>query len=361
MAETLGLSLFDAGTLANTALSSIVHVHNAAYNSSEPMMEYLVAASVYGKDAEQLINRILQVIYSASNDWAGNERVTGAVLMLQTIASLPGEHQQRNIQNIMLSTMKPNRAMNFGCGLLEATRALHGMSRSSSSQQYNNEIYLRVARYMSILRDLHDMYPIFEWMNANRASWAFIERELLDTRGYQHEAHSPYVGSDAEQTIPSHDNVQSDSDMAGVNDSEDDDSRFDAIDAPMTPSQNDGPYEIQVEGAGNPAVNGVYHQDGFFSHACRYAMLGRWKNADHRFFIFQCNVSNNTQHWYISIVPFGGVPGTSSDIDFYSAPVTEDSRSLPPCTGWIKANEGTDPVPRIVYNDSVEDTPQAYV
>ena len=148
-----------------------------------------------------------------------------------------------------------------------------------------------------------------------------------------------------EHTIPSLDNAQSDSDMDVVNESEDDDSILAVI------NSIDGPNEIVVEGAGNPAVNGVYHHDGIFSCACRYAMFGRWNNADLRFLIFQCSVSNNTLHWYISIVPFGGIPGSSTDIDFYSAPVTDECRSVPPSTGWIKANEGTDPIPRLLYNN----------
>jgi hypothetical protein len=102
-------------------------------------------------------------------------------------------------------------------------------------------------------------------------------------------------------------------------------------------------------------VNGVYSQDGYFEHACKYSREGRWKNSNYRFLIFQCNVSNNTKHWYISIVPYGGNPGTSSDIDFYSAPATPDCQLVPPPKGWVKAPEGQEPSPTLSYNYREQD------
>jgi ubiquitin carboxyl-terminal hydrolase 9/24 len=361
VAETLGDHLFDVGRLANMALVSTVTIHSLACTVSEPIMEYIVAASVYGKDAEPLINRILQMIYQTPNDWAGNERVSGAMMILQTIASTPGEHQQSNIAKIMLSTIKPTRTVSFGGGLLEVTRALHGMTRAS---QYNNEVYLHFARYMGILRDLHGIYPIFQWMNENRTTWSFIERDLLDNRvsGQHQNARSEYATRDLEHSVPLDHNAHSDSDMAGMNDSEDDeDSQFDNLDGQIEPVANDGPFQITVQGSGNPAVNGVYSQDGFFANACRYTKHGRWNNTDYKFYIFQCHVSNNTRHWYISIVPYGGNPGTSSDIDFYTGPVTEECRHIPPRIGWVKANEGKDPCPTLDFrylpdegNDTVD-------
>jgi len=131
-----------------------------------------------------------------------------------------------------------------------------------------------------------------------------------------------------------------------MNDSDEDaDSQFELGDN-VDGVANDGPYQVVVANAGNGACNGVYHQDGYFSEACRYVMEGRGtNNSIARYYIFQCNVSNNTKHWYISIVPRGSNPGTSSDIDFYSAPVTETCRRVPPCDGWVKAPVGTDPPP----------------
>jgi ubiquitin carboxyl-terminal hydrolase 9/24 len=266
----------------------------------------------------------------------------------------------------MLSNARPARNVLFGSGLLEVTRALQGMTRSS---QYNNEVYLHLARYMGMLRDLHSLYPIFQWMNENRSLWTFIERDLLDiddrVQGHQQLPRDHYNSTDVEQSPPLDQSAQSDSDMAGMNDSEDDeDSQFDASDGQIAPNPNNGPYQVAIQGAGNPAVNGVYAQAGFFNKICQYSKRGHWKDEDHRFFIFQCHVSNNTRHWYISIVPSGGNPGTSSDIDFYSAPVTENCAKIPPQDGWIKATEGKDPTPTlsfITHSEVETGTQRAYV
>jgi len=149
-------------------------------------------------------------------------------------------------------------------------------------------------------------------------------------------------------------NITSDSEddsvMAGMNDSEDDeDFQHDNSEGKRTPVPNDRPFHITVQGAGNPAVNGVYSQDGLFSNACRYAKQGHWNSNDYTFFIFQCQVSDNTRHWYISIVPYSGDPGTGSDIDFYSAPVTEECKHIPPRVGWVLSDEGKDPSPSLEF------------
>jgi ubiquitin carboxyl-terminal hydrolase 9/24 len=124
-----------------------------------------------------------------------------------------------------------------------------------------------------------------------------------------------------------------------------DDSQYDNLDL----AEYEDPTHVIVSGAGNPSVNGAYIQDGHFESACRYVMEGSWNGTRYKFYMFLCNVSNYTRHWYISIAPFGGSTGTSADIDFYTAPMTSESSRVPPQTGWVKANEGTDPVPRLEY------------
>lgn len=344
---------FDAGKLASAVLLTTPCIFTMAYSVSEPMMQYLVALSVYRKDAESLIIRTLQIVYQTPSDWSGNERVVSAVAVLKTIASTPGEHQQSNIAKIMLSTAKATRAVNFGNGLLEATKALEAMTRST---QYNNEVYLHLVRYMDILRSMYKLSPVYQWMSENRSVWAFIERDLLDPRSRVHpQDRGDYVHREMDHAIPLDPNINSDSDMAGMNDSEDDeDSHYDNVEGHLAPVANDGPFQIFVQGAGNPAVDGAYSQDGFFSNACRYTKHGRWNETDYKFYIFQCPVSNNTRHWYISIVPYGGNPGTSSDIDFYTAPVQEECLRIPPKSGWVKANEGTDPSPVLVFRFAEE-------
>ena len=107
--------------------------------------------------------------------------------------------------------------------------------------------------------------------------------------------------------------------------------------------------EIVMSGAGNPAVNGLYTQDGCFGNACRYSMQGRYNNEPHTFSLFHCSVSNNTKHWYISIVPRNSRPGTSHDIDFYSAPVLDSCLEYPPANSWTDSDEGRDPPPNLMF------------
>jgi hypothetical protein len=114
----------------------------------------------------------------------------------------------------------------------------------------------------------------------------------------------------------------------------------------------DRPTYIEVEGAGNPVVNGIYVQEGILEGARRYVRNGvLWNNSRHQFNIFLCNVSNNEKYWYISIVPNGGNPGTSLDIDFYTAPSTESSMTVAATLDWTKTGEGRDPAPQVIHRD----------
>ena len=144
-----------------------------------------------------------------------------------------------------------------------------------------------------------------------------------------------------------------DSDIAGINDSDEEDETFhyDAVNGYTL--ANEGPFQVVIEGCGTAAVKGTYHQDGYFESACKYGKEGPWNgNPNQKFNIFQCNVSNNTRHWYISIVPARGQPGTSADIDFYTAPVTQVCEKIPPTTGWTKAQEGADPPPTLSFRQN---------
>lgn len=361
VAETLGEKPMNIGSLAKFALLASVPFYSLAYSVSEPLMEYLVAAGSYRSESEGLINRTLQMILTTPNDWSGNESVSGYTVILQTIAATPGDSQSKLIALIMESSVKAARNTEYGAGLLQVLRALHRMRQT---QHYSNDVHWTFGRYMNILKELHSMYPIFKWMNDNRSSWAFIERDLLDSRSVvtlHGQARGDYAARDADPTLPLEHNTHSDSDMAGTNDSEDDDedSHFDHTEGGGN-TANDGPYQIIIRGAGNAAVNGVYHQDGYFETTCRYVMEGKWNGSRHKFYIFQCNVSNNTKHWYISIVPPNQSPGTSSDIDFYTAPVSADCERVPPTTGWIKANEGREQPPTLEYRTKpvVEEEPE---
>lgn len=346
----------ELGQLANFALAHTAYLYSVAHEVYAPLMEYLVAGVTYRKNSEMFIDRTLMNIYLSRNDWEGNKAVGVYSTMLQVIASTPGDDQQLRINRIMTTGAKATRTIEFGSGVLNVLRALHQMRQGHS---YSNEVHWSFSRFMHLLKDLHALYPVYKWMSENRNLWSFVERELLDSSRavapHQNLVRAEYGPREQETAISLEHNTNSDSDMGGMHDSEDEDedSQFDTLD--LGGSISDGPSHISVEGAGNPAVNGIYMQDGFFEAAIRYVMDGNWKNNRYKFYIFLCNVSNNTKHWYISIVPYGGNPGTSSDIDFYTAQMTEKSTIVPPKTGWMKTGEGSDPAPRLVHRDQYDD------
>ena len=209
---------------------------------------------------------------------------------------------------------------------------------------------------------------------ASPDKWTFVERDMFnrgDSAGVQHAQtqplHHPHyqhqrneLGSrETDNSLHLDHHSNTDSDMVGMNDSEDEDeaSHYDTMVSFMT-TNNEGPAQIVVEGSGTPGVNGKYHQDGYFENACKYGKEGTWNGTSQKFNIFQCNVSNNTRHWYISIVPVRGNPGTSADIDFYTAPVTQDCTKVPPADGWSKAQEGADPPPRLSFRHAEGGRPE---
>ncbi|CAB9510384.1 ubiquitin carboxyl-terminal hydrolase [Seminavis robusta] len=108
------------------------------------------------------------------------------------------------------------------------------------------------------------------------------------------------------------------------------------------------PPEIVVEGAGQRAVNGTYARDGWFEASAMYSMRGRYNGEACVFRLFQCRVINDTCHWYISTVPRHSQPGTTADIDFYTAPVLDNCIDFPPARTWTRSNEGVAPPPRVI-------------
>jgi hypothetical protein len=121
--------------------------------------------------------------------------------------------------------------------------------------------------------------------------------------------------------------------------------------------QQFGNTKVIVQGAGLDVINGVYVRDGIVEGAGRYVKKAIWNGVEDTFSLFRCNVSNNTQHWFISIVPVGAQPGTKVDTDFYSAPALTHYADYPPEQGWTKASEGTDPPPMVLVrdDDGIED------
>jgi len=56
--------------------------------------------------------------------------------------------------------------------------------------------------------------------------------------------------------------------------------------------------------------------------------------------LFRCLVKGNRRRWYISVVPTDQLPGTTHDIDFYTAACINLDDRFPPKYGWIPVSEG---------------------
>lgn len=343
----------NVGDLADLGLFSF-QLYGIAYSASEPLAEHILAGAAYRRESSSLIVNTLKAIYTAPSGWAGNETLNAALMVLRVLASIPDDRQRDRISLMMQCTERPAPHIDNGVGLMVAARTFYGTR--TSGQHYTNEIHYAFDRYVGILKELLGLHSIFLWMNENRDQWIWMERELLDNQ-HQGASQGNQVRGDYSarrdgdvSAVPLDHHHHSDSDMPGINDSEeeeDDDSRFEEME-----TYQEGPTRILVDGAGHAAVNGMYARDGYFERACKYSRPGEYKGEACLFSLFQCNVSNNTKHWYISIVPVNGQPGTSADVDFYSAPVSGAYTELPPLGGWTKSNEGKDPSPTLVFKDN---------
>jgi hypothetical protein len=151
--------------------------------------------------------------------------------------------------------------------------------------------------------------------------------------------------------IPNPLSPRTDSDMTisknSSREEEDDNMSFNHYDGD---SSNEGPFQIIIEGAGTPEVNGVYLQDGYYGGACRYSKKGHWKEGPCMFYICQCMVHDGTRSWFLSLVPDGCPVVTGY---FYSASVTKACRHIPPLKGWGKAVHGQRPRPTLSYRSKL--------
>lgn len=342
------------GRLADLGLRSF-ELFTVAYSASEIVAEHILSAACFGKNNDSLIVSTLRAIYHAPTGWVGNEQLAAAIMVLRVLCALPDSKQRDRIRLIMQCTERPSPQIEGGVGLLVAARALYG---ARQRHNYPNDISYAFDRYLGIQKDLLSLQGVFLWMTENRSLWSWMERDLLDSHHQQNLSSGrlrDYAGRREGDVpgVPLEHHPQSDSEgMPGINDSEeddDDDSRFEDMEVVQ------GPATVAVEGAGNSAVNGIYTRDGIFERASKFSRTGEYHGEPCLFSLFQCNVSNNTKHWYISIVPGKGPPGTSADTDFYSAPVTESCSELPPLSGWTKSNEGRDPPPTLFFKDGASD------
>jgi ubiquitin carboxyl-terminal hydrolase 9/24 len=345
---SVGLRVPSLGKLADLGLCTF-QFYVGAFSTSEIVSEHLLSAAVWRIDQGHLLVSSLRAINQTPTGWVGNETLNSAIMVLRVMSAVNDDRQSDRINLMMKCTEPAAPNADYGIGLLVASRAFFAARQAHTN--YPNEISYAYERYVGILKELLALQSVYHWMSENSSLWAFMNSDVLDT------AHRPqqHVRSDESGQrdrgipgVPVGHHAPSDSDgVPGMHDSEDDeDSRFEDME-----TYDHGPRKITVEGAGNPAVNGVYVRDGFFERASKFSRRGEYEGMACNFFLFQCNVSNNTKHWYLSIVPNGTDAGTSSDTDFYSAPVNEMCIEFPPHSGWTKSNEGIDPPPILTYHD----------
>lgn len=328
----------------------VFELHAKAYAACEPLAEYLLAATVFERDSNALIKSTLTSLRLAPTGWTGNEVCAAAVMVLKVLAAMPDAFHRSRISEIMQCSEGCGLQDDQGVGLLLAAKAVGGLR---SIQIYSTELYV-YERYIDVLKELRKLHPVHSWMKDNRELWVWMERDLIrsDENSSQRQARGDYsVRREGDgRTAQILDNPRSDSDMVGVDseDDEDDDSRlYDDV-------QKFGPEMLIVQGAGLDVINGTYRRQGSFENAGVFTKRGSWNGSDRSFSLFRCNVSNNTKHWYISIVPHGVKPGTNTDTDFYSAPMDEKNPDTPPARGWIKATEGQSPPPGVSVVRDIE-------
>ena len=265
---------------------------------------------------------------------------------MKTLAAVPDRYQDDRISLIMTCDEKPHNHLDHMLGLLTAPKALMA---PRGAQQYAADLQCKFAydRYVEGIREMSKLQSVFIWLQAHRSMWAWMERDLARAEeiGARQATRVDYSArrEDENPPVPILDNhTHSDSDMPLTHDS--DDEEEEDYEADLS-----DPLELViVEGAGLDAVNGSYQRSDTFDNVGKYSMVGTWNGGECVFSLFRCNTSNNTKHWYISIVPDGVQPGTSTDIDFYSAPLSESSPWYPPSSGWTKSEMGHNPVPAVI-------------
>ena len=260
--------------------------------------------------------------------------------------------QKERIKTIMQSNERISQSKHIGGGLLIIAKDL-AMSRSS--QHYGNEyshdsVLLDI--YIEVISDLRKVMAVDEWMNANKEAWSWLEQWLRPDSGNISDR-SDRSRRDGTVRQNGFDQTQSDSDLNGINESDeedDDDSRFEAMES----YSNVPSGVLQVQGAGIAQVNGIYTRTGSWDQVDLYTKHGIFEDREEVFTLFRCRLSDNSKRWYISIIPRNNNPGTSKDIDFYMATANNNVREVPHNYTWMsaRAKDGDAP-PTVVWKQEI--------
>ena len=120
---------------------------------------------------------------------------------------------------------------------------------------------------------------------------------------------------------------------------------------------------VIVTGSGIPEIVGEYNYARIHNDACMFErdeVFFRGKLVT--FTLYRCRLQNKKYAWFISYTDDGGLPGHTSDWDFYTAPSLyqegheETNDILPPLSTWEVIGDAIGPAPQItIINADVED------
>lgn len=248
---------------------------------------------------------------------------------------------------IMLSRNRISGRNDVGEGLLKVAKELVYIQ---SSQHYSNEYShqsVLLTTYIEVINELRKIRAVDAWMTEKKDELVWLEQYLQPDTTISDRSESSR--RDDALHHGAYDQQYSDSDLNGLNESDDDDdSRFE--DAYNTVPQG----VVIVEGAGISQVNGTYTSAGMWDNVDLFTKTDCWEGVNQTFSLFRCRLSDNSKRWYISIVPENNNPGTSSDTDFYYQLATGNAREVPGMLNWVSARGSeADPPPIVKYQSDM--------
>jgi ubiquitin carboxyl-terminal hydrolase 9/24 len=327
-----------------------LHFLHLACITSEPVAEYLLAASAYHKDTTRLMAETLKTFHQVLGNWGTTDSYNVCEMVFKVLAAIPDERQQERINMLMLND---DKMKNGTSGLMVYGEGL--------AQQYHQQDYHYgniIDKYVALIKLLQKQHAVALWMSENRNAWTWMEPEAPPEEMHPLQSRSDRSGhrggrGNHYQSASSNLQNNSDSDLnGGINDSdddvldEDDDSRYE-------PDMVD---HVVVEGCGVPVINGTYKRHGSCDGVPKYCRSAVWNDKEEDFMLFRCKLSDESRRWYISVVPGNVHPGTTKDIDFYWAPANMSSSKLPPQNRWQTIQgQGIQPCPHVyakpIYQD----------
>lgn len=354
-----GNKSYKLGYLAGIGLSQL-ELYSIAYYSNSHLAEYMLAMSVLGHsiDLTTILIESLRALFHSQTGWGGNESASVVLMVLKIVACIPDDRQLDRITSIMMCEESVGNSISVQCGLIHASRHFFS-ARNNNNIRYTNEEYnndsLMIDRYTEIIQELKKIPAVSEWFNAHQDTVGWIEQwqrpsatqDRADTQVRRDGAQTHYhhnQGAFDHQT-------QSDSD-GSIQDSEEDD--FDDV---SYAAVNTG--FLVVSGAGITEVDGIYSYKAENDGVPMYKKDGVWEGNNVEFALFRCRLSDNSQRWYISIVPKGKCPGTNKDIDFYQAEADGRNGENPHGYPWETAQGiGQDPPPNVEWKPNVGSSEQ---